>query len=230
MDIIIPIFGSLAYCAAGGREAKFFSLNTILIRLEKNLTVQSEVFQKHFLVQLPEEDCFFIGSEILIAATVYDFANNAFRHAVKHKDMKARVTVSLSSKGDRHIIAVRDNGPGIQPEDILKIWEPFYTTDSTGIGLTNALVVAHTYGGTIEIISRAQGNPKTYKTYLQDNLCRVEEVDPKLIPDESGTIFTLSLEGATALADAAAAKSPSAGSLTLFKHEAAALKLLGSAA
>jgi PAS domain S-box-containing protein len=50
-------------------------------------------------------------------------------------------------------IAVRDNGPGLTPEQRPKVFEPFYTTRvrGTGLGLaiTRRLVEAH--GGTIEV-------------------------------------------------------------------------------
>jgi signal transduction histidine kinase len=52
-------------------------------------------------------------------------------------------------------IRVRDNGPGIEPEKLDKIFSPFYTSKSSGTGLglaiSKKLVDAH--GGSIEVDS-----------------------------------------------------------------------------
>jgi signal transduction histidine kinase len=50
---------------------------------------------------------------------------------------------------------VKDNGPGIEPEKLDKIFSPFYTSKSSGTGLglaiSKKLVDAH--GGSIEVDS-----------------------------------------------------------------------------
>jgi len=53
-------------------------------------------------------------------------------------------------------VRIRDNGPGMEPERVEKIFKPFYTSKANGTGLglaiTRKLVDAH--GGTIEASSR----------------------------------------------------------------------------
>ncbi len=53
-------------------------------------------------------------------------------------------------------VRIRDNGPGMEPERVDKIFKPFYTSKANGTGLglaiTKKLVDAH--GGTIEAASR----------------------------------------------------------------------------
>lgn len=53
-------------------------------------------------------------------------------------------------------IWVRDKGPGIPPEAIARVFEPFYTTKEkgTGIGLFLAKKIVEAHGGTIEARSR----------------------------------------------------------------------------
>jgi PAS domain S-box-containing protein len=50
-------------------------------------------------------------------------------------------------------ISVRDNGPGLSPEQKLKIFNPFYTTKSqgTGLGMAIAQRIVHAHGGTIAV-------------------------------------------------------------------------------
>jgi signal transduction histidine kinase len=58
--------------------------------------------------------------------------------------------------GKRVEIWVRDEGPGIPPETMSRIFEPFYTTKEkgTGIGLFLAKKIVEAHGGTIEARSR----------------------------------------------------------------------------
>lgn len=55
------------------------------------------------------------------------------------------------------VLSVTDNGIGIQPENLAKIFTPFYTsketTKGTGLGLSVSLGIAESHNGTIEVAS-----------------------------------------------------------------------------
>jgi two-component system cell cycle sensor histidine kinase/response regulator CckA len=57
--------------------------------------------------------------------------------------------------GDYISIAVRDNGSGIKPEHLEKIWDPFFTTKKhgTGLGLATVLSIVRKHGGQIGLES-----------------------------------------------------------------------------
>ncbi len=67
------------------------------------------------------------------------------------------VWVSTKKDGDRILISVKDNGPGIPQKNVDKIFQPFFTTKPTGQGtglglsLSNDIVKAH--GGKIVVKS-----------------------------------------------------------------------------
>ena len=58
-------------------------------------------------------------------------------------------------------VQVADNGPGIPPEVMKKIWDPFFTTKEqgkgTGLGLSISQNIIRTLGGTIEAENREGG-------------------------------------------------------------------------
>jgi signal transduction histidine kinase len=56
-------------------------------------------------------------------------------------------------------IAVRDNGPGLKPEDRLRVFAPFFTTKKKGTGLGMAIVkrIVEAHGGEIMVGEPAQG-------------------------------------------------------------------------
>lgn len=80
-------------------------------------------------------------------------------------------TVSISIRpeddGERAVIEVSDTGHGIAPEDIAKIFEPYYSTKETGTGLGLAIVrkAIDDHGGTISVSSK-QGFGTTFTITL----------------------------------------------------------------
>ena len=60
------------------------------------------------------------------------------------------------SDGRVHL-AVMDSGPGIPPDDLPSIWDPFWTTkpegEGTGLGLAIAHGIVESHGGTIDVTS-----------------------------------------------------------------------------
>jgi signal transduction histidine kinase len=68
------------------------------------------------------------------------------------------VTIRTRSEGDRAVIEIVDDGPGIAPDQISRIFDPFYTTkpqgEGTGLGLDIAWrIVTEEHGGRIEVES-----------------------------------------------------------------------------
>lgn len=66
------------------------------------------------------------------------------------------IKLSSESAGARVRIEVTDTGRGIAPEDISKVFEPYYSTKETGTGLGLAIVkkVIDDHGGTITVNSK----------------------------------------------------------------------------
>jgi signal transduction histidine kinase len=58
---------------------------------------------------------------------------------------------SRYEKKDGIVFAVHDSGPGLDQHDVERIFEPFYTTKSSGVGMGLAICrsIIHTHGGRI---------------------------------------------------------------------------------
>ena len=69
-----------------------------------------------------------------------------------------RIRVEIKSDADEVCILVCDNGHGISEENAIKIFEPKFTTKSSGMGLGLAMVknIVETYNGTITFTSKVE--------------------------------------------------------------------------
>jgi signal transduction histidine kinase len=65
--------------------------------------------------------------------------------------------VEVAETAEEAAVTVRDTGPGISPEDMERIFEPFYrgqaqkSIPGTGLGLPIAKRIAEGHGGRIEV-------------------------------------------------------------------------------
>jgi len=80
---------------------------------------------------------------------------NIMLNAVESMDLGGELTISGKSSGSHVIIAISDTGHGIPPEDLKKIFEPFFTRKKygTGLGLSIAYQFVKENNGNIEIRS-----------------------------------------------------------------------------
>ncbi len=98
-------------------------------------------------------------------ARLHQVLTNLLANARTHTPAGTQVRVSLSQQGDRAILAVRDDGPGISPTLMPDIFERFSrgeqsrsrTAGSTGLGLAIVAAVVAAHGGRIDVTS-APGN------------------------------------------------------------------------
>ncbi|WP_330166546.1 sensor histidine kinase [Rhizobium sp. GN54] len=109
------------------------------------------------------------GHELRIGQIITNLIENA-RSFVPEQG--GRIVVRLSNgRNGRRIVKIEDNGPGIQAEDIDRIFERFYTDrpdsedfgQNSGLGLSISRQIAEAHGGTLKaenIIDRSTGEIK----------------------------------------------------------------------
>jgi two-component system OmpR family sensor kinase len=87
-------------------------------------------------------------------ALLHRAVENVVRNAIKFTAAGTAVAISLATTGERAVLTVNDHGPGIAPEELSKVFEPFYRaadTDASGFGLGLAIAqrAVEAHGGTI---------------------------------------------------------------------------------
>ncbi|HYS12644.1 MAG TPA: PAS domain S-box protein [Burkholderiaceae bacterium] len=117
--------------------------------------------QHELSVQLPADPIELHGDPVRLAQVFSNLLNNAAKY-MRHG---GRIVVRAERQGDRVTVAVRDQGVGIAPEMLPRVFEIFAqgapaehrAQDGLGIGLSLARALVHMHGGTIEAHSEGQG-------------------------------------------------------------------------
>lgn len=112
--------------------------------------------------RIPEDPLPALGDpDKLLRAMVHVLDN-----ASKYTPIGGEVAVEVRPEGEKHLLfGVADSGPGVRPEHIARIMEPFYQVDGSvtrerggvGLGLAFARRVTEALGGGIEISSPPAG-------------------------------------------------------------------------
>lgn len=111
-----------------------FDLNELLQKTVDLYRNQSEV-TVHFTAFTERLNVYTDKSQLLRVC------NNLLENAVQAipADREGRVEVVLSKEGDDALIAFSDNGTGIEPDAVGRIFQPYFTTKSSGTGLGLAM-------------------------------------------------------------------------------------------
>ena len=83
------------------------------------------------------------------------FSNMAL-NAIEAVRKGGKIVISTEVNKNFFVVKVQDNGKGIPEKDIIRIFDPFFSTksDGVGLGLTLCYGIIVSHGGTIEVESR----------------------------------------------------------------------------
>ena len=114
-------------------------------------------------------------------------ADNLVGNAITHTPDGTAVSVSVRVEGEDAVLTVHDDGPGIRPDDLDRIFEPFFRSDPSrarstggaglGLAIVSAIVTAH--GGTVGLLP---GPGTTFEVRLAAE--PIDHKRPPLLSDE----------------------------------------------
>jgi two-component system sensor histidine kinase PhcS len=109
-------------------------------------------------IEVPQ-DTHVLGDEPAIIGVLINLFSNAAHALAKTQREQPRIDVRVQTEGGRLRVTVRDNGQGILPENIGRVFEPFFTTRDVGAGLGLGLSVSYgivqRHGGLLAVESEA---------------------------------------------------------------------------
>jgi signal transduction histidine kinase len=119
-----------------------------LVAEEKHITVKSE---------LP--DSLEVSAD---AARLQQAIANLLDNALKYSPENTTVTVSAAREDDAAILRIADQGIGIPPDDLPRIWDRLYRGDRSrserglGLGLSVVRAIVQAHGGTVSVQSEPE--------------------------------------------------------------------------
>lgn len=153
--------------------------------LEEGLApLKAELQDRKILVE--KETAPGIGPVPMDREQVQQAIYNLGRNAMQAAGEQGLVRISLRREDDFAVWEFRDNGPGIRPEDLPHLGQPFYTTKhgGTGLGLMIVQRIAREHGGDLQLQS-VPGKGTTARLRLPFSEKRVHLLEAKASGEES---------------------------------------------
>ena len=143
-----------------GREPKFELVDLTELVLECTSDMQAAVRTHEWHLNLSDEPVEVVADRSQIQRVILNLLSNAR----KHTDEGTRVTAGLAVDTARReaVVTVSDNGPGIAPDFLPKIFDRFTRADkarsgsvgTTGLGLAIVQAIVQAHGGSIQVQSQ----------------------------------------------------------------------------
>jgi signal transduction histidine kinase/DNA-binding response OmpR family regulator len=150
-------------------RARRLELGTFVSRLGEAFRPLAERRSMALELELPEEPLTVFADPVHLERVLANLLSNAFEFT----QVGGAVRLTLEAVPPVARISVRDNGPGIAPADLPRIFDRFYRGSQsaaqhqpgTGIGLALARELVALHGGTLDVVSE-EGSGSTFTVTL----------------------------------------------------------------
>lgn len=86
---------------------------------------------------------------------------NVFLNAAQAMQGRGRIEARTTAGKEHIVLSIRDSGPGIAPEHLARVFDPFFSTkppgEGAGLGLAISYEIMHELGGSMRAANHPQG-------------------------------------------------------------------------
>jgi nitrogen fixation/metabolism regulation signal transduction histidine kinase len=134
---------------------RYFQVQEAFNRAEQLLKTKMENLNIQYNCKAYPDDLMLTADPDLLDQVIINLILNAM-DAVKDKDSAEVTLIAYNNQSNRTTIEVSDNGTGIKPDIIDKIFMPFFTSkkEGSGIGLSLSRQIMHLHKGSISVKSK----------------------------------------------------------------------------
>lgn len=136
---------------------RYFEAVAFLRQLVEDYTDEAVKKQQQLVFDVPETEITVFGDKERLRQAIGNIIDNA----IKYSQPQATITVTLKVQDDSAALSISDNGPGIEPEHLQRIFERFYRVDrtrsrevgGTGLGLAIVKHIIEAHGSKVTVQS-----------------------------------------------------------------------------
>src|SRR5579871_5018226 len=140
-------------------------LDEVVLNVAEDAEFEAQARHCHVHTTIPEGNWEVRGNGSLLHSAVENVVRNAIRYTQEGTSVQIEMSSEGSAAGAEAVLKVSDAGPGVPPEALGKLFEPFYRLDEArgrqtgGVGLGLAITerAVRFHGGRVSAHNRAQG-------------------------------------------------------------------------
>jgi two-component system, OmpR family, sensor histidine kinase CpxA len=140
-------------------------LGELVASIAEDAEFEAQERRCHVRTVIPEGDWGVRGNDSLLHSAVENVVRNAIRYTAEGSSVKIALTSEAKGGGTEAVLRVSDSGPGVPPDALGKLFEPFYRLDDArgrltgGVGLGLAITerAVRFHGGKVSAFNRAEG-------------------------------------------------------------------------
>jgi len=150
MEALIDDLLELSRIGAANEHRTWVDPRAVLLQLKAELKLRLDAADVH--LRIPENPPLLLCDRTRLYQLFSNLVGNALQHMGECEDRI--IEVEITREAERDVISVRDHGQGIDPRDIDRIFDVFYSRSrskssggSTGVGLAIVRKIAEIHGG-----------------------------------------------------------------------------------
>ena len=140
-------------------------LDELIASVTEDAEFEAQARHCHVVTKLPEGEWEVRGNASLLHSAVENVVRNAIRYTQEGSSVEVELVRELNSGASEAVLRVSDSGPGVPPEALGKLFEPFYRLDDArgrqtgGVGLGLAITerAVRFHSGKVSAMNRNGG-------------------------------------------------------------------------
>jgi two-component system sensor histidine kinase CpxA len=140
-------------------------LGELVASITEDAEFEAQERHCHVHMVIPEGEWGVRGNDSLLHSAVENVVRNAIRYTAEGSSVEIALTSESRAGGTEAVLQVSDSGPGVPPDALGKLFEPFYRLDDArgrltgGVGLGLAITerAVRFHGGKVSAFNRAEG-------------------------------------------------------------------------
>ena len=146
-----------SYGSVEASPHKSISVSMIVLEVTKAVGAMAHQSGVELTAEVCDDPCTLLGDAVQVKRAIQNVVINAIQAAAEEE---GKVSVTCAQKDFYVDIRVEDNGPGVLPAQMNKIFDPYFTTkqgkSGTGLGLYITKKVVEDHSGSIKVDSTPQ--------------------------------------------------------------------------